>query len=85
MNKFLFIFLLALVSCDTDMDKFMFEQFQKFITKYNKKYESMTEFFSRFQTFRRNLHLLTAPTGSFTTGINKNSPICPNQNSPIIT
>ena len=71
MNKFLFIFLLALISCETDRNKFMFEQFQKFITKYNKKYESMNEFLSRFETFKRNFHLLTASNGSFSTGINK--------------
>ena len=71
MNKFLIIFILAIVSCDTEMDKFMFDQFQKFMTKYHKKYESMNEFLLRFETFRRNFHLLGDSNGSFTTGITK--------------
>ena len=49
----------------------MFDQFQKFMTKYNKKYESMNEFLSRFETFRRNFHLLYESNGSFTTGVTK--------------
>ena len=72
MNKFLFFFLLALVSCKDDRDKIIFEHFQKFMTKYNKKYSSVKEFLSRYEAFRRNFHLsLSGPNLSFTTGINK--------------
>ena len=50
----------------------MFDQFQKFITKYNKKYLSMNEFLTRFQNFRRNFHsLYESNGGSFTTGVTK--------------
>ena len=43
MNKFLIVLLLALVYCDKELnlDSVLFEKFQKFIQKYNKKYDSI--------------------------------------------
>ena len=58
MNKFLLVLLLALVSCEFEESQ-MFKYFQKFINKYNKKYSSMNEYLSRYNTFRQNLLQLT--------------------------
>ncbi len=55
MNKFLLVLVLALVACESDIDSVMFQQFQKFIKKYNKKYNSMNEYLARFEVFRRNV------------------------------
>ena len=55
MNKFLVVVLLALVACDSDLDALMFQQFQKFMKKYNKKYGSVNEFLARYEVFRRNV------------------------------
>jgi len=38
MNKFILVLLLALVSCEVDIDAEIFKNFQRFIKKYNKKY-----------------------------------------------
>ena len=54
MNKFIFIFIIALVSCNFDINQVMFDKFQKFIKKYNKKYNSVNEFLARFEVFKRN-------------------------------
>jgi len=54
MNKFIFILIIALVSCNLDKEQEMFQKFQRFIKKYNKKYNSMNEFLSRFEVFKRN-------------------------------
>ena len=71
MNKF-FIVLLALASCQFDLEKLMFTNFQKFITKYKKNYKSVNEFLARYEVFKRNVHAaLSAPKASFTTGITK--------------
>ena len=36
MNKFLIVLVLALVACQNDLDSLIFQQFQKFIKKYQK-------------------------------------------------
>ena len=71
MNKF-FIMLLALASCQIDNDQLMFENFQKFITKYNKKYNSINEFLSRFEIFKKNVkEALSQNHETFKVGITK--------------
>ena len=55
MNKFLLVLVLALVACETDLDSLIFQQFQKFIKKYQKKYTSNDEFLARYEVFRRNV------------------------------
>ena len=71
MNKF-FIVLFALASCQFDLEKLMFNNFQKFITKYKKNYKSVNEFLARYEVFKRNVNVaLTQPKASFTTGITK--------------
>ena len=55
MNKFLIVLLLALVSCNEELDSLVFQKFQKFIKKYNKNYESINEYLARFEVFKRNV------------------------------
>ena len=55
MNKFLIVLLFALVTCDSELDALIFQQFEKFIKKYNKKYESVNEYLARFEVFKRNV------------------------------
>ena len=55
MNKFLLVLVLALAACNADLDKLLFQQFQKFIKKYHKKYESINEFLARYEVFKRNV------------------------------
>ena len=55
MKKFLIAIIISLISCDLDFDTMMFTKFQKFIKKYNKKYNSVNEFLARFEIFKRNV------------------------------
>ena len=72
MNKFLIFLVFALVACETDIDIIMFQQFQKFIKKYRKKYNSMNEFIARYEVFRRNvMETFKEENGSYRTGITK--------------
>ena len=72
MNKFVLLFLIALVSCDFDIESEVFKSFQRFIKKYNKKYSSMNEYLARYNAFRQNLFKL-AENGpqSHETGVTK--------------
>ena len=72
MKKFFILFLIALVSCETDLDAILFQQFQKFIKKYQKNYSSMNEFLARFEVFKRNVIQLFKEKGySHKIGITK--------------
>ena len=72
MNKFLVVLILALVACDSDLDSLIFQQFQKFIKKYQKKYESINEFLARYEVFRKNVMLtFKEENSSYRTGITK--------------
>ena len=55
MNKFLIVFVFALVASNVDVDTIMFQQFQKFIKKYHKRYASINEYLARFEVFKRNV------------------------------
>ena len=72
--KKIFIVLLAIafISCESDLDSIIFQNFQKFIKKYNKKYTSINEYLARYQVFRMN-YLKTTKTknSSYKTGITK--------------
>ena len=71
MNK-IFVVLLALASCQFDMEKLMFSNFQKFITKYKKKYNSVNEFLARYEVFKRNVNAaFSEQNESFQVGITK--------------
>ena len=72
MNKFLLVLVLALVACETDLDSLIFQQFQKFIKKYQKKYTSIDEFLARYEVFRRNVMATFKEENSlYQTGITK--------------
>ena len=71
MNKFLIVFLFALVASNVDVDTIMFQQFQKFIKKYNKKYASINEYLARFEVFKRNVMAAFTENTSYQTGITK--------------
>ena len=72
MNKFLLVLVLALVACQTDLDSLIFQQFQKFIKKYQKKYESINEFLARYEVFRRNvMNTFKEENSLYQTGITK--------------
>jgi cysteine peptidase B len=50
----------------------MFQQFQKFIKKYHKKYNSINEFLARYEVFRRNvMETFQEENNSYRTGITK--------------
>ena len=71
MNK-IFVVLLALASCQFDMEKLMFSNFQKFITKYKKKYNSVNEFLARYEVFKINVNaVFSEQNESFQVGITK--------------
>ena len=72
MNKFILVLLLAIVACDSDLDSLIFQQFQKFIKKYNKKYESINEYLARYEVFKKNvISTFTEENSFYRTGITK--------------
>ena len=71
MNKVVLILLIALVSCKLDMDQAMFQQFQKFIKKFQKKYNSVNEFLARYEVFKRNVMNLFSEKASYSIGISQ--------------
>ena len=80
MNKFLLVLLLALVSCEVDIESQIFRHFQRFIKKYNKKYSSMTEYLARFNAFRQNLlKMVENGPQSYETGTTKFADMTPQE------
>ena len=72
MNKFILALLIALIACDSELDSLIFQQFQKFIKKYNKKYASVNEYLARFEVFKSNVMTsLKESNESYQTGITK--------------
>ena len=72
MNKFLVVLLFALAACEAELDTIVFQQFQKFIKKYHKKYESVNEYLARYEVFKKNLvATFTEESKSYKTGITK--------------
>ena len=69
MNKYVFILIIALVSCNVDQE--MFQKFQRFIKKYNKKYNSVNEFLAKFAAFKRNTMEALYGNGPYKKGITK--------------
>ena len=69
MKKFLIVALIALTVCWDE--EYAFKQFQKFVTKYNKKYNSIEEFMARYQVFCMNLRTPLELGQSYKTGITK--------------
>ena len=73
MKRFLIILLaFTFISSEVDIESLIFSQFQKFITKYHKRYSSMQEYLSRFQVFRLNfLETLHSGPKTYLVGITK--------------
>ena len=73
MNKFVLLVLIALIACDeVDIESEVFKNFQRFIKKYNKKYNSMNEYLARYNAFRQNIfRLVENGPQSHDTGITK--------------
>ena len=72
MTKFLIVLLFSIALCEAEMDSLIFHQFQKFITKYNKKYESINEYLARYEVFKRNMiKSFMNENKSYQTGITK--------------
>ena len=72
MNKLVLILLFAFALCEVDIESIVFKKFQRFIKKYNKKYESMNEFLARYNVFRQNLfQLVENGPKSYETGMSK--------------
>ena len=47
---------IALIAClDAEKEEYFFRKFQKFITKYNKRYSSIDEFLGRYNVYKFNL------------------------------
>ena len=83
MNKFLIIFVFTLVTCDLNMDNMLFKQFQRFIKKYHKKYNSVQEFLARFEVFKTNTMTTFKGNASYKTGITKFSDLTQQEFSKI--
>ena len=71
MNKFFVVLLFAFAACEADLDALIFQQFQKFIKKYNKKYESMNEYLARYEVFKQNVMLTFRSERTYKTGVTK--------------
>ena len=69
-NILIVLLSLTLITCNSDLDSTIFKHFQKFIKKYEKKYNSINEFIARYEVFKKNI--ITAFNenySSFRTGI----------------
>ena len=72
MNKFLIVLFFSLAVCDTKLDAIIFKQFQKFITKFNKKYSSINEYLARYEVFKQNvMETFSNEEATYKTGITK--------------
>ena len=71
MEKYLIILaIVSLVACDySEEESMLFKKFQKFIKKYNKKYDSINEFLARYLVFKNNILSINKQNLSFKTGI----------------
>ena len=84
MKKFLLFLVIILVVSEKDIDSIMYHQFQKFIQKYKKKYNSINEFLARYEVFRRNvMQIFQEENGSYNQGITKFSDLTPQEFSKI--
>ncbi len=71
MNKFILLTLLSLTFCVEQFERFAFIQFQKFLNKYNKKYDTVAEYLLRFEVFKKNLKRFSQNKTSYKMGINQ--------------
>ena len=72
MKTILVLFAIVLITCETDQESIIFQNFQRFIKKYHKHYSSMNEFLARYQVFRMNVKDSSLQKNSaYKTGITK--------------
>jgi len=72
MKTILVLLAIVLMTCETDQESIIFQNFQKFIKKYHKHYSSMNEFLARYQVFRMNVKDSSLKKNSaYKTGITK--------------
>ena len=73
MEKYLIILaIVSLVACDySEEESMLFKKFQKFMKKFNKKYDSINEFLARYLVFKNNILSIKSQNLSFKTGITK--------------
>ena len=71
MNKFLIVLLFSLAACNSELDAKIFQHFQKFITKFNKKYASVNEYLARYEVFKQNVIETFSNENTYQTGITK--------------
>ena len=70
MKRFFIILLFSLATCDTKLETIIFKQFQKFITKYKKNYQSINDYLARYEVFKRNIiDSISNEEASYKTGI----------------
>ena len=71
MEKYLIIIIIvSLIESDySEEESMIFKKFQKFIKKFNKNYNSINEFFARYQVFKNNILSIKTQNLSFKTGI----------------
>ena len=79
MNKFILVTLLALTLCIDKSERFTFQEFQKFLIKYNKKYNTIAEYFLRYNVFKKNLKRFSENKASYKMGINQFTDLTPTE------
>lgn len=81
MNKFVLIALIAVAACisqQVNEDKLAFIQFQDFMKKYDKHYNSLQEYMARFNVFKKNVQNLKS-NSNYVNGITQFSDMTPNE------
>ena len=71
MKKLILVTLLVLTLSIDKSERFAFQQFQKFIIKYNKQYNTVEEYILRFEIFKKNLKRFSQNKASYKIGINQ--------------
>ena len=79
MNKLILVALLALTFCIDKSERFEFQEFQRFLIKYNKQYNTIAEYFLRFNVFKKNLKRFAQNKASYKMGINKFTDLTPTE------
>ena len=79
MNKLILVALLALTFCIDNSERKTFQEFQKFLIKYNKKYNTIAEYFLRYNVFKKNLKRFSQNKASYKMGINQFTDLTPTE------
>ena len=79
MNKLILVALLALTFCIDNSERKTFQEFQKFLIKYNKKYNTIAEYFLRYNVFKKNLKRFSQNKVSYKMGINQFTDLTPTE------